>query len=469
MRQFTIITACTQNYLKKLRWTLPTWVIKPQFRNSKLIIFYNGLKEKDLEWAKEYFSDCKLINWNMPKYSSTRELMLSAFILGYKHIETEFSVKLDADVYFLNDKNVFDENDFNYDVVGHRWGYTKPGYWINILDNFFYNTKKPIDEGLIKFKHSRIASFCCLQRTSLLQAITDKVGGRLPIPSHDTCLWYFADKWNKKILRKSMKRRGVGCNSQWKNIRENVCAHECAFNDFLNKELLKHVQIEITSFCQLGCNNCDRNCGLIKGPAEFMTLSQIYKFVQESLDYEYEWKRIDIIGGEPCYYPYLDQLWDIVKIYKNKYPKCKIRFSTNGLGKHVAKQLNKIPHWVKIRNSNKDTVKQQFSAYNCAPIDYGINDIRSCSVPWRCGIGLTKYGYFLCGAGGSLAKVFGFNIGIKSLKELTIDKLKAQRLILCKYCGHSHQETKHYTTKQEISESWRKALDTLDLTKMELY
>ena len=469
---FTIVTAVTPEYLKKLRWTLPTWPQKPQFRDKPIVIFTNGIKKnneyKDLAFVKEYYKDWTFVDWNMKNIDSMRELMLSAFVLGHKYIKTSHYVKLDCDTFFMNDKDVFDDRDFEYDIVGHKWGYTKPAAFISKLNNFYYKKNDPISKDR-RINHARLASFCCLQKTEFVKDVADKCGSRLPIPSHDTLLWWMANEMKDRTWgSKNIKRLGVGTNTRWKSIREMVCVGDCHNNKMLNRELMSHVQLELTTNCNLKCFNCDRNCGVAPSK-EYMALEQVWKFVEESIERKHRWKRIDIIGGEPTMYQDLETVWKFIKLYKDKYPRCKIRFSTNGVGKKVQDALKLIPKWVEIRNSSKKSQSNNFVAYNSAPIDRGEKEIRCCSVPWRCGIALTRYGYFLCGAGASVARVFGLNIGIDTLRDVNPESILKQIQELCKYCGHSIVKSRFMTNEQVTSESWQKAIKLYQEHEMDLY
>jgi hypothetical protein len=199
---------------------------------------------------------------------------------------------------------------------------------------------------------------------------------------------------------------------------------------------------------------------------ESMNLPQIWKFVDESLTSNKEWSRIDIIGGEPTLYDELHQMWKFIKLYKDRHPKCHIRFSTNGIDA-AKKIMSTYPTWVYIRDSSKEECNksQLFEAINSAPIDNGETETRSCSIPWRCGIGLTRYGYFLCGAGASIARVFGYDIGIKYLAEVTPEDILHQANTLCRVCGHSNVKSKHVTRESDISPSWREALRKYNVEK----
>ena len=55
-------------------------------------------------------------------------------------------------------------------------------------------------------------------------------------------------------------------------------------------------------------------------------------------------------------------------------------------------------------------------------------------------MGLNRYGYYQCGVAGSIDRVFGFDIGIKKLPEITCD-FDIQKRTLCSLCGHFTQRT----------------------------
>ena len=222
-----------------------------------------------------------------------------------------------------------------------------------------------------------------------------------------------------------------------------------------SKNLFDIVELEITTDCNLKCINCDRSCR--QAPSkERMTLESIQAFVDESLQNKHEWKKIVIIGGEPTLHPKLNKIFDIFRIYKDIYHKCNIKLYTNGYGNEVKKILKDIPKWIRIRNSRKKTQKARHLAFNKAPIDYKI-PAKACSIPWRCGLGLTKNGYYPCGAGASIDRVFQFGIGIKNIKDLTFENIIKQLNILCLYCGYNPLINNEIHIAEEFqSTSWKK-------------
>ena len=464
---FTIVTAVTPEYKSLLYWSMATWVFKPQLRNRPLIVFYSGMRQRDLKFVYKLYPNAELIEWSIDGIEK-REMVFSSFVFGAaKFVKTKYYMKLDADSYCTTDEDVWNEKDFEYDIIGHKWGYTKPGWFIDALENYYSGCNITLNKDENKRSHKRFESYCCLHRTDWVRGIVPKLNGRLPVPSHDTTLWFYADK-EGKWGRKNIKSVGVHTTSSWKKIREEMCKGDIAFNPLLNEELLSHVQLEITSRCNLACTQCDRNCGVVPAGID-MSIPQIWSFVEQSLSLKRQWKRIDIIGGEPTLHKDLKVIFDLVKIYKNKYPRCKVRLSSNGHGQHVENVLKTVPEWVIVRNSSKEDKNQPHDAYRCAPVDMGEVDVYACSVPWRCGIGLTKHGYFPCGAGASLAKVFGLDIGIKNLVDVTPESLKKQMVKLCKYCGHSScNSRKTVANDNEMSDSWKNAVKYYNPDSMNL-
>lgn len=469
MPQITLVTAVTPSHLPRLRWTVGSWTIKKQFRRAPLIVFYHDMEAGELAWIGDLWkAPVKLVPWPMPQAENNRERMISAFVLGAaEHVETSHCIKVDADCYCTNAKTVFMPEDFEVDLCSHSWGYTKPAWFITALEKWSAGEEYERGGDMGSKGHKRIQSICCLHKTSFLKAAAELAGGRLPVPSHDTYLWWLAENvaefsWS----RKNLKKFGVGHASRWKGCRENVCASDGIWNADGYKLLRRYVQLEITTACNLACPNCDRNCGTAPS-GEMMTLAQVRKFVDESLlahQRGHQWHRIDVLGGEPTLHPEIIPILNELNRYKT-HAGATVRLTTNGTGKKVLGVLKTIPPWVKVRNSSAEKVNPEFEAVNAAPCDAGHATAQACSIPWRCGLALTRYGYFLCGAGASVARVFGMDIGLKSLDDLADMRLmKFQRDTLCRLCGHSRSSVK-LTTKPEASPTWAKAFAAYKVEK----
>ncbi|MBW2996481.1 radical SAM protein [Candidatus Woesearchaeota archaeon] len=236
------------------------------------------------------------------------------------------------------------------------------------------------------------------------------------------------------------------------------------------------VEIELVSFCNLNCLNCDRSCR--QAPSkEYMSLEQTKKFVDESIKLNWDWKYIGLLGGEPTLHPELFDILKIIKKYKDFNPESDIQIVTNGYGDQVNGILSDLPEWIHIRNENKKDSVQLFSSYNVAPTDLkeykNVDFSTGCSVTQSCGLGLTRYGYYPCGAGASVDRIFGFDIGIKKLSEIDNLKLKTQSKLLCSYCGHfkdtpGNSSKKNWIKKERISQTWKEAYENYKKKKPKL-
>lgn len=222
------------------------------------------------------------------------------------------------------------------------------------------------------------------------------------------------------------------------------------------------VEIEITTRCSLACFNCDRS--VRQAPSEEdMSLEQIQKFVDESIKLDWRWMRIRLIGGEPTLHPRFFEILEILKPIRRINSRSKIEVCSNGYGRRVNNVLANLPDWVSVRISKKNSNRNKFSSYNIAPMDleeYQNAKFEGCWIPYASGLGLTRYGYYPCGAGASVDRVFGFNIGQKDLSKLTDSNLRAQLKILCRFCGHYKDNfAEDNVFEEKMSARWKKAYE----------
>jgi hypothetical protein len=219
------------------------------------------------------------------------------------------------------------------------------------------------------------------------------------------------------------------------------------------------IEIDITYKCNLKCINCDRSCR--QAPShEAMSLEQIRKFIDESIRGRRKWERIRILGGEPTLHPEFLPITELLLLYrKNFSPDTVIQVATNGRGATVNNALSRVSKEIVIINTCKKSPVNKFSPINVAPKDCimykDVDYSNGCFIPSLCGIGLTRYGYYPCAAGGAIDRVFGFDIGKKNLPVVNqpmINELK----ILCGYCGHFKSNIKYERiTKEMMSTSWK--------------
>ena len=260
----------------------------------------------------------------------------------------------------------------------------------------------------------------------------------------------------RTILRRKTILHEVGESAQRALWR---CAPQL-FNWKVDKS---KIEIELTTRCSLRCYNCSRS--IRQAPSdEYMSIEQLTKFVKESIDLNWRWKEIKLMGGEPTLHPDFAEVLDTVYDYKKIYPDCVVLVITNGYGERVREVLSDMPGWVTVSNRVKTTNVHRFQSYNLAPIDIEkfmhANFARGCFIIEDCGLGLNRYGYFCCGPGAGVDRVFGFDIGIKSLSALTDEALRDQLRCLCRYCGHyKYNYKEEWVTTEEISASWRAAFE----------
>jgi hypothetical protein len=223
------------------------------------------------------------------------------------------------------------------------------------------------------------------------------------------------------------------------------------------KTNLHMMEIEITTLCNLRCYNCDRSCQQAASD-ERMTIDQVRRFVDESIKLGWKWNWIKVMGGEPTLHPDLLPILEELERYKKAYNGCVVEIITNGLANSTRETLKKVPGWVRISNTGKTSRVQDFDAYNVAPIhSQGFDSQRAMKACWitnSYGVGFTRYGFYQCGAGASIDRVFGFGIGIRRLEDLKAGHLAKQRPALCALCGHLCPIR---TREEKTSASWQRA------------
>ena len=252
------------------------------------------------------------------------------------------------------------------------------------------------------------------------------------------------------------------------------------------------IELEITSLCNLRCNNCDRACGQAPSSQE-MSLEEIRQFISESIQHNKQWAKIAVQGGEPMLHTRIREVLEILVEYKRNFsPQTFIRLTTNGWGSKVQRLLREVPPDIFISNTEKVplddhgrvTLRGAYPAFDTA--QYAALDVdgfdtlghvdfaSGCSITETCGIALTSHGYFPCGAGAAVARVFGLNLGVASLAEVTIDRFRTCLDSVCRYCGHFRARSRYadmFPTHppkcswyQLTSPSWRAALSAYEST-----
>lgn len=220
----------------------------------------------------------------------------------------------------------------------------------------------------------------------------------------------------------------------------------------------KSVEIDITYRCNLTCHNCNRSCG--QAPSvDQMTVDQLRKFTSESDENGIKWENIRILGGEPTLHPDILEILELLVDYtRRSSPDTRIHLATNGFGRRVENVLSQLPSAIAVENSQKTSSEQFFHPFNVAPqdrLEFRHADYSNgCEQTFRWGIGLTPYGYYPCALAGSIDRVFGFDIGRKTLPQPD-DPMIDHLQVFCRLCGMFRYA--NHTRQQMMSPSWVEA------------
>ena len=230
----TLVTGVDKKYLPKLKKNLPEWRKMDIIKYLPLVIFVHEDCWHDEYWEshkKQWDGDIRLVKWTYPIAKSHKEEMFSAFIFGVaKEITTRYWIKLDADATPKGEHLNIPAEAWESTVTGHSWNYTKVKHdtqyaldgihWLNRLDLWANNIKdfkgtKALFLGKkisgAKHNHKRIAGFFQVEKrkfTQHLAKILEENGGRMPIPSHDTLVWYVVTRLanGRTVLRYNFRR-----------------------------------------------------------------------------------------------------------------------------------------------------------------------------------------------------------------------------------------------------------------------
>jgi hypothetical protein len=222
------------------------------------------------------------------------------------------------------------------------------------------------------------------------------------------------------------------------------------------------IDIDITWDCNLRCYHCNRSCQ--QAPTkERLTVGQIRRFLDETLERKVCWKKIHLIGGEPTIHPQFDEILRMVISFRDRHSRgTRILVTSNGFGTQVNAALERIPAGVVVHNTRKTSRQQDdFIRFNLAPCDspdYAGADFRSaCCVTRDAGIGLTPYGYYPCVGAGSIDRIFGFDCGRKTLPDPE-DDMYEELARFCSLCGFFRMNyTSEICDGSVISSSWERA------------
>jgi hypothetical protein len=234
----------------------------------------------------------------------------------------------------------------------------------------------------------------------------------------------------------------------------------------------KRIIIDITADCNFGCVDCDRSCGAGQAPApEHMAVDQVIRFIGESRRQKRRWEAIQIEGGEPTLHPQFLEIVHMLHSYVSQdSPATVIQVNTNGYSELSRSLVRRLPPAVAVYSSQKrQKVQPQHLAFNVAPADLAEHSAadfsQGCFLPLMYGLGFTRQGYYPHPICGGIDRVFGMDIGRRTLPE-TDDPLDEQFPQLCRYCGlfvHYNRAMHHGLPKKlspgTMTGSWSRAYE----------
>lgn len=232
-------------------------------------------------------------------------------------------------------------------------------------------------------------------------------------------------------------------------------------------------ELDIVSFCNLNCYSCNRFMDVMPSK-DVMSLEQVKMFVDESIELEWPWKELRIMGGEPSLHPQFKEVCEEILRIREYRPDVILKVITNGTGKKVNERLKLVPPGIKVMNSGvrydenhvdmeekgKRHVIPDFGNMWQAPIDRpeiydGNNKIYSCQIHQTCGLGISQNGILPCGCGNAIGRTVGLDFFFKSLKDVTVEACHERLKILCALCGRNLNYTLTVTQEMEASPFWQ--------------
>lgn len=258
------------------------------------------------------------------------------------------------------------------------------------------------------------------------------------------------------------------------------------FHEYIFKKV-RMIELDIVDSCEMKCRLCVRGCGL-DSPfiiRRRLELSDIHKFIKESIETNIKWKIIKVVGGEPTLHP---DIIKIINLLKNEY--CNINksvkiyfFSHNATKK--AKEVNssissRVDKFVDYYNWKNKIYKKtigiidyphHYSPY-IVPSEVGKKSAIEngfCMIPNECGLGFSSLGYTVCCDMHNFIRLDKKKYSkINRLQDLmNADKFINQMLEYCHICGIP---LKIYNNS--ISKSWaeffKKKHNGIDLPKFKV-
>lgn len=244
MIDFTTCVAIDEQHAAEFAKVWPTWARhKPEIMRKPFVLLVDDvlLSNRGLSQASDFLTahkNCRVIPVTAIKgINDQREKMLTALTLAAPwYVHTPWILKLDTDTVAYRKDDTWCGDDLIEPVLepsstsslgqfrecvfaASGWGYTKPADAVKRLDDWAdkqpallgtLRLNLPFDpNGLAVTTPGRIISWCFFGNTKWIRWAAS-LCGRLPVPSHDTYLWYLAARTRAGFRSTRMHRRGWG-------------------------------------------------------------------------------------------------------------------------------------------------------------------------------------------------------------------------------------------------------------------
>lgn len=246
------------------------------------------------------------------------------------------------------------------------------------------------------------------------------------------------------------------------------CFAECEScpNTIKRNSTMRRLQLDLGFVCDLGCYKCDRHLDVVPGKKEEnLTLEQLERMLAESAGENYKWEAMLLLGGEPTLHPQFREIVSLICKYRKEYnPELRIRMASNGYSKKAKTEIEWLdkrhPEILVVDTKKLSKIQEDFVNVRTAPKDIfpDRSTYKRCEIPCYSGLGFNYSGFYGCATGGGTARIFGMDIGIKSIRELTYDNIEKFFKTVCPLCGHG--EADFLLQHPEITDtiSWKDAI-----------
>jgi len=254
-----------------------------------------------------------------------------------------------------------------------------------------------------------------------------------------------------------------------------------------------HIGIVINSVCNLSCDSCTAGVPMYKGKhgdkTDNMTISQIEKFIKESIDNNKIWSKITILGGEPTLHPDVYEICRLLCGNIKKISSNNLEILSNRSTELIRNTADKLLYDFGVKQYRLAKPKygipedtNVFRLFYNAPKDSNFilnSENFNCFALNDCQMALNKYGYFPVNACATIDALFKLGVGIKHLKDLTQENVWNQQKHLCKFCGFASSNRHNpkspdsaYNIGKPInymSESWKQLMFDNNDKEIETY